>query len=134
MKSLNALVALFVVILLAIAFRNVGAIGQPGPVDLYVTTADFPLAALFLIGLVVVTVLHFATVGRIRMQAAIESRELHRELDRARRAAEKAEDSRVAELRSYLEREIPEIEVKLDLALERLAVRVPATLPEHSRP
>jgi fatty acid desaturase len=125
MKIVTGLVAILVLALLAIALRNWGAVTQPTPIDLFVTTVDVSLAAWMLVGMVVVAVLYFATLGRVRMQAAIESRELHRELERARRTADKAEESRIAELRGYLEREIPEIELKLDLALERLNVRVP---------
>src|ERR1700745_2798446 len=114
MKIVTGLVAVLVLALIAIALRNWGAVRQPTPIDLFVTTVDVSLAAWMLVGMVVVAVLYFATIGRVRMQAAIESRELHRELDRARRTAEKAEESRIAELRGYLEREIPEIQVKLD--------------------
>ena len=80
---------------------------------------------LLLIGMVIVAVLYFATIGRIRMEAAIESRELHRELDRARRLAEKAEESRIADLRTWLDREIPQIELKLDQVLDLIDARAP---------
>lgn len=132
MKIVTGLVAVLVLALIAIALRNWGAVMQATPIDLFVTTVDISIAAWMLAGLVVVAVLYFATLGRIRMEAALESRELHRELERARRTADKAEESRVADLRGYLEREIPEIELKLDLALERLNVRVqdaPMTRP-----
>jgi hypothetical protein len=64
----------------------------------------------------------------VRMQAAIESRDLHRELDRARRTADDVELSRIAELKAYLDREIPQIELKLDQALERHEVRTPGPI------
>ncbi len=125
MKSITTAVAVLVVVILAIALRNWSLVMQTGPVDLFVTTVDFSLATLLFIGMVVVAVVHFASVGRLKMQAAIESRDLHRELDRARRSAETAEGSRIADLRAYLDREIPQIELKLDQALERLEVRAP---------
>src|SRR5882757_4890690 len=124
MKIVTGLVAVLVLALIAIALRNWGAVTQATPIDLFVTTVDVSLAAWMLVGMLVVAVLYFATTGRIRMQAALESRDLHRELDRARRTAQTAEESRIADLRGYLEREIPEIEVKLDLVLERLKVPV----------
>lgn len=126
MKSITTAVAVLVVVIVAIALRNWSLVMQTGPVDLFVTTVDFSLSTLLFIGMVVVAIVHFTTVGRLRMQAAIESRDLHRELDRARRTAETAETSRIAELRAYIDREIPQIELKLDQALERLEVRVPA--------
>ena len=129
MKSITTLVAVFVLLILAVALRNWGLVTQPTPVDLYVTTVNVSLPLLLLIGMVVVAVLYFATMGRIRMQSAIESRDLHRELEKARRSADTAELSRIAELRAYLDREIPQIELKLDQALERLEVRVPAVPP-----
>ena len=98
---------------------------QSVPVDLFVTTVDLSLSLMLMIGLVLVALFHIATIGRMRIQTAIESRDLHRELDRARRSAETAEGSRIADLRAYLDREIPQIELKLDQALERLDVRVP---------
>jgi hypothetical protein len=127
MKSITTVVAVIVLVIFAIALRNWTLVTQPTPVDLFVTTVDVSMPLLLLIGMVVVAVFYFATVGRIRMQAALESRDLHRELDRARRTAETAELSRIADLRAYLDREIPQIELKLDLALERLDVRVPAS-------
>lgn len=129
MKSITTVVAVIVLVIFAIALRNWALVTQPTPVDLFVTTVDVSMPLLLLIGMVVVAVFYFATVGRIRMQAALESRDLHRELDRARRTAETAELSRIADLRAYLDREIPQIELKLDLALERLDVRVPASSP-----
>jgi uncharacterized membrane protein len=129
MKTLVSLVALIVLVILAVVVRNWSLVTTPTPVDLIVTTVDLSLPLLLLIGLVLVAVAYFATVGRIRMQAALESRDLHRELDRARRTAESAEASRIADLRAWLDREIPQIELKLDLALERLDVRVADATP-----
>ena len=128
MKIVNGLIAVLVLALIAIALRNWGAVTQATPIDLFATTVDVSLAAWMLVGMLVVAVLYFATIGRIRMQAAIESRDLHRELDRARRTAQTAEESRIAELRGYLEREIPEMEVKLDQVLERLQVERPRNI------
>ena len=125
MRSLSAALAVIVLLILAITLRNWPLVTQSVPVDLFVTTVDLSLSMLLLIGLVIVGVVHFATVGRLRIQTALESRDLHRELDRARRTAESAEASRIADLRAYLDREIPQIELKLDQALERLAVRMP---------
>ncbi len=125
MKIVTSVVALIVLVIFAIALRNWGLVVQPTPVDLFVTTVDVSIALLLLIGMVIVAVLYVATLGGIRMRSAIESRDLHRELDRARRSADTAEGSRIAELRAYLDREIPQIELKLDQALERLEVRVP---------
>lgn len=127
MKAVPVVIAVFVLAVLAIVLRNWGLVTQATPVDLFVTTVDLSLAGLLLIAMIVVSLLHLVSIGRVRMQAAIESRELHRELDRARRLAAAAEDSRVAELRAYVEREVPEIEVKLDQVLERLGVQAPGT-------
>ncbi len=125
MKIVTTVVALIVLLIFAIALRNWGLVTQPTPVDLYVTTVDVSIALLLLIGMVVVAVLYFATLGGIRMRSAIESRDLHRELEKARRSADTAEGSRIADLRAYLDREIPQVELKLDQVLERLEVRVP---------
>ncbi len=125
MKSITTLVAVIVIVILGVALLNWNLVTQTTPIDLFVTTVNLSMPLLLLIGMVIVAVLYFATLGRIRMEAAIESRELHRELDRARRTAEKAEESRIADLRAYLDREIPQIELKLDQALERLGIRTP---------
>lgn len=125
MKSITTLVAVIVIVILGVALLNWNLVTQTTPIDLFVTTVNLSMPLLLLIGMVIVAVLYFATLGRIRMEAAIESRELHRELDRARRTAETAEESRIADLRAYLDREIPQIELKLDQALERLGVRAP---------
>ena len=124
MKSITAAIAVIVVIILAIVVRNWSLVTAPMPVDLFVTTANLSLPLLLLIGMVIVAVFYFATIGRMRMQAALESRDLHRELDGARRTAASAEASRIADLRAYLDREVPQIELKLDQVLERLDVRV----------
>lgn len=128
MKIITTIIAVIVLLIFAVALRNWGLVTQPTPVDLFVTTVDVSMSLLLLIGMVVVAIFYFATMGRIRMQSAIESRDLHRELDKARRTADAAETSRFADLRAYLDREIPQIELKLDQALERLEVRVPATV------
>ena len=125
MKTIMTLAAVIVLLIIGVALLNWNLVTQPTPVSLFVTTVNLSMPLLLLIGLVIVAVLYFATIGRIRMEAAIESRELHRELDRARRMAEKAEESRIADLRAWLDREIPQIELKLDQALERLGVRAP---------
>lgn len=126
MNKVTIVVAVLVLAIVAIALKNWSLVMATAPVDLFATTADFSIAALLFVGLVVVAIAYFTTVGRLRMQAAIESRDLHRELDRARRTADTAEASRIAELKAYLDREIPQIELKLDQALERLEVRAPA--------
>ncbi len=128
MKIITTIIAVIVLLIFAVALRNWGLVTQPTPVDLFVTTVDVSMSLLLLIGMVVVAIFYFATMGRIRMQSAIESRDLHRELDKARRTADAAETSRFADLRAYLDREIPQIELKLDQALERLEVRIPATV------
>jgi|GEM_PF-1608990 len=127
MKTITTVVAVIVLLILAVALRNWGLVTQTMPVDLFVTTVNLSMPLLLLIGMGVVAIFYFATMGRIRMQSAIESRDLHRELDKARRTADAAEASRFADLRAYLDREIPQIELKLDQALERLDVRVPVT-------
>lgn len=123
MKTLTTVVAVIVLLILGIALLNWNLVTQPTPVNLFVTTVNLSMPLLLLIGMVIVAALYFATLGRIRMEAAIESRELHRELDRARRTAEKAEESRVADLRTYLDREIPQIELKLDQVLDLIEAR-----------
>ncbi len=125
MRTVTPSIAAIVVLIVAIALRNWDVVTTGVPTDLFVTTVSMPLPLLLLIGLVVVAVAYFATLGQVRMRAAIESRDLHRELDQARRTAASAEASRIAELKAYLDREIPQIELKLDQALERLDVRVP---------
>jgi hypothetical protein len=125
MKTITTVVAVIVLLIFAVALRNWGLVTQTTPIDLFVTTVNLSMPLLLLIGMVIVALFTFATMGRIRMQSAIESRDLHRELDKARRTADVAEASRVAELRAYLDREIPQIELKLDQALERLDVRMP---------
>ena len=127
MKTITTVLAVVVLLILAIVARNWSLVTQAVPVDLYVTSVDVSLSLLLLIGLVIVAVIYFATIGRLRIQVALESRDLHRELDRARRTAESAEASRIADLRAYLDREIPQIELKLDQALERLDARASST-------
>ena len=125
MKIVTTVVALIVLLIFAIALRNWSVVTQPTPIDLFVTSVDVSIALLLLIGMVAVAVLYFATIGSIRIRTAIESRDLHRELDRARRTADTAEASRIADLRGYLDREIPQIELKLDQLMDRLEARVP---------
>jgi hypothetical protein len=126
MKTVTVVVAAILLLIFAIAMRNWGLVMQPTPVDVFITTVNVSIALLLLIGMVVVALVYFATVGRLRIQAAVESRDLHRELDRARRTADSAEASRIADLRAYLDREIPQMELKLDQVLERLDAHVPA--------
>lgn len=125
MKTITTVVAVIVLVIGGIALLNWNLVTQPTPVDLFVATVNLSMPLLLLIGMVIVAVLYFATLGRIRMEAAIESRELHRELDRARRTAEQAEESRIADLRTYLDREIPQIELKLDQVLDLIEARSP---------
>lgn len=124
MKSLTAVVAVILLLIVAIVANNWHLVIQRVPVDVGVTTVDFSLALLLLIALVTVSAIYFATLGRIRMRSAIESRDLHRELDKARRMADNVELSRIAEIRAYLDREVPQIELKLDQVLERLDGRI----------
>ena len=128
MKIVNTVVAVGVLLILAIALRNWSLVTTPTPIDLFVTSVDVSIALLLLIGMVAVALLYLATIGRIRMRSAIESRDLHRELEQARRTAGTAEASRIADLRAYLDREIPQIELKLDHVMERLDVRMPGAM------
>ena len=126
MKLVTTAILVIVLLILGITLLNWNLIAQPVPVNLFVKVVNVPLALLFLFAFAVIALLHFASIGRARIAAAFESRDLHRELDRARRTADRAEESRIANLQSYLDREIPQIELKLDQALERLGVRPPA--------
>ena len=107
----SRLVLLVVAILLVAGFAalNWSEVMRPSPLLFGAFVADAPLGAI-LLGLLALAVVAFVlSAGTIRTRSLMESRRHYKELEAQRTLAEKAEASRVTDLRSYLDENLREL-------------------------
>jgi uncharacterized integral membrane protein len=129
MKTRGWSVLVVLVLLGVFAALNWSTFRQPAPLDFLFATVEAPLGVVMLLAVVAVALIHLFSIGRIEIAYALESRRLLQELGEARKLADSAEMSRVASLQQFLEREITEMELKLDMLLDRGGMRLPPDPP-----
>jgi uncharacterized integral membrane protein len=129
MKTRGWSVLIVLVLLAVFATLNWSTFRQPAPLDFFFASIEAPLGIVMFFAVVVVALIHLFSIGRIEIAYALESRRLMQELGEARKLADSAEASRVAALQQFVEREITEMELKLDMLLERGGMRLPPDPP-----
>lgn len=102
-----ALVALFAAV-------NWTAIATPTELSLVVTTVQAPLGVILLALLVVEAAVFFVYVTALQAQRLADARRFGQSLQQQSQLAEKAEASRLTELRSLLETELAGLRARLD--------------------
>jgi len=102
---------LLILALLLFVFVAVNSVAftTPTTLSLVVGTVHAPLGMVMLGILAVATVIFLGYAFYMHSRNVIESRRLTRALDRARELASKAEESRIAELRAWLETRLNEL-------------------------
>lgn len=106
--ALFALVALF-------ALLNWAQFTVPTSLNLVVAHVEAPFGIVMLMLLGLVTLIFMLLLARAETVSLLESRKLAKELDKARKLADSAEESRFQNLHAYLERELGEINRRLDV-------------------
>lgn len=119
----NALALVLLVLALLFVAMNWSTLGQVQEVSLGVATVQVPLghAMLVIVGLFALVFLMYALT--VRTTSLVESRRLWRELEAARKLADQAEASRMADLRALVESGLA--------ALEEAVAREAALTREH---
>lgn len=119
-RTLVFLVILFLVLL--IAAINWTEFTTPVTLSLLVTTIHIPIG-LFMLGVIcVLSVLYLFFVWKTQTSAFFESRRKNSEVEKARKLASNEEESRIGTLRKYVEDEMGDLNGKLDMILQHLAV------------
>jgi len=105
--NLRTLTVLVVLLLVALfAALNWSLITAPAEINLVVTRISAPVGLILLAVIAFLSVLYFVFLAMIETSALLEVRRYAREVEQARKLADKAEASRFAELKKFLEVEL----------------------------
>jgi cell division protein FtsB len=105
--NLRTLTVTVVLLLVALfAALNWSLIAAPAEINLVVTRVSAPLGLILLAVIALLSVLYFVFLAMIETSSLIEVRRYAREVQQARKLADKAEASRFAELKKFLESEL----------------------------
>lgn len=132
MKARAAVYVLVAIAIVVFAVANRALLVQPVELNLLVSHVQAPLAILLLLLAAVILLLDFAVHALSEHAWIRERRSLVRDLETARQRAESEEQSRMATLRSVVERECAAIRGQLDRVLagqSALLGRTSATEP-----
>lgn len=130
MKLLNLLLLIIIVALVIFAALNWQAIITPVPLALLFTNAEAPLGLILLAVTGLLTLLFLAFVIYLQSSTLMTRRRLNKDLATQRELAEKAEVSRISELRSFLETRLVEIETTLQGSVEETGKTLSAYIGE----
>lgn len=119
MRPRNVLFIVVALLLLFIVLANWQVISQPTKISLLIGTLDAPLGLLLFVIAAAVFIIDLTLHSLNRLSWTRERKELTAQIEQHRLLADKAEESRIRELREVLERELAAIRVQL----ERLAAR-----------
>lgn len=118
MKLLNLLLLIILVALVIFASLNWQAITTPVPLALLFTNAEMPLGLILLGVTALLTLLFLGFVIYMQSSTLMTRKRLNKELAAQRELADKAEVSRITELRTFLETRLVEIESTLKSSVE----------------
>jgi len=105
--NLRTLTVLVVLLLVALfAALNWSLITAPAEINLVVTRISAPMGLILLAVIAFLSILYFIFLAMIETSALLEVRRYAREVEQARKLADKAEASRFAELKKFLEAEL----------------------------
>jgi len=105
--NLRTLTVLVVLLLVALfAALNWSLITTPAEINLVITKVSAPIGIILLAVIALLSILYFVFLAMIETSALLEVRRYAREVQQARKLADKAEASRFAELKKFLEGEL----------------------------
>jgi len=104
LRTLTVLIVLLFVALFAVL--NWSLISAPAEINLVFTRVSAPIGLILLAVIAFLSILYFVFLAMIETSALIEVRRYAREVQQARKLADKAEASRFAELKKFLEVEL----------------------------
>ncbi|MEM7048611.1 MAG: DNA cytosine methyltransferase [Acidobacteriota bacterium] len=110
---------LILVFLLALLFTalNWEQFAAPASLNILIGRVDAPLGLLLLGAMGILTLVYLLLLSKSEAAALIESRRTLKDLEKARKVAEQAEESRIRELRDQLDIELEQLHGKIDRLL-----------------
>jgi len=130
MKLINLLILITLVALAVFASLNWPAIITPEPLNLAFANVEAPLGLILLAVTGALTLLFLAFVVYMQSSTLMTRRRLNKDLAAQRDLADKAEASRIAELRTFLETRLVEIEATLKSSVEETGTSLSAYIGE----
>ena len=113
--NLRTLTVLVVLLLVALfAALNWPLITTPADINLVFTRISAPIGLILLAIIALLSILYFVFLAMIETSALLEVRRYAREVQQARKLADKAEASRFADLKKYLETELTSLKKSQD--------------------
>ena len=119
MRPRNVIFIIIALLLLFIVLANWSVLAQPIELHLLITTVNASLGVLFFIVALAIFAIDFTVHSISRISWSRERRDLTAQIERQRLLADKAEESRIQELRALIQQEMAALHAKL----ERLSVR-----------
>jgi uncharacterized integral membrane protein len=126
MRIAGLLVVGALLLLGAFAALNWDAFTAPTTLSLLVTSVMAPLGIIMLTVAIVLAALGLVFAALVRTTMLLESRRLTRELQTQRDLSERAEASRFTELRSFLERQLTDLDASVRSAPQSVIERINA--------
>ena len=124
MKFLNFILLIVLVTLIIFAALNWQAIVTPVPLALLFTNATAPLGLILLAVTGLLTLLFLAFVIYMQSSTLMTRRRLNKDLAVQRELADKAEVSRITELRTYLEAELQRLSAQNSEIHQKVTIRL----------
>lgn len=124
MKLLNVLLLIIFVALVIFAALNWGAIMTPIPLSLLFTDMDAPLGLILLSVTGILALLFLSFVVYMQSSTLLLRKRLNSELAAQRELADKAEASRLTELRTYLETELQKLNTQSSEVHQKVEARL----------
>ena len=123
--NLRNLTVLVILLLVAVfAALNWQQIATPTEINLLFTRVSAPIGLILLAIIALLTLLYFVFLAVVEAGALLEIRRHARQLEQARKLADKAEASRFAELKKYLAGELGGLKQELSGLKEHVATEV----------
>jgi uncharacterized integral membrane protein len=124
MKILSPLILFALILLGVFTLANWNALTAPTTLSFLVFSLEAPLGLLLLGSTLVLVALFTAYVLVLRTAMLVDARRYSRELNATHQLAEKAEASRIADLRSQLEREFAQLRATAEQSRSEAAARL----------
>jgi uncharacterized integral membrane protein len=122
--NLRTIVLILILLaLLLFAALNWGVVTTPATLNLAFGQIDAPLGILMLLALAGLTLVYMLLLAKAEAAALLEIRRQTKELEKARKLADRAEESRFGDLRQWLADELGAIQRQLDALVEARSVK-----------
>ncbi len=114
MKISNVVLLVLLLLLVLFAGVNIDAFSAPTDLSLIFGTVTAPLGLVMLTAVGVLTLVYMLLLSRVRAASLLESHRTTKELEKARKVADNAEESRIKKLDKDLRQEIQLLGDKID--------------------